>query len=240
MKNTLCEKCYFSQKASSNKSCVFDIPNIIKDFHSIEIENDYIKINNYSCRYGFSKVKYQENIDKLSDLDMIEYVKKNNIVQYSLSLIVKDYNPEQICQKINQLSILPYYITIICYEKAESLHKILQSKEDYIPYKIHKFLEDISPPQALHIALETNKNKIGNLMWILDETGLDHAIEEDSIQNINYLINVVQKPAHYYNCKKLNSQFNGVFINTNNYWNLSRTINYEIENNENTLVISYD
>lgn len=240
MKNTLCERCYFSQKASSNKSCVFDIPNIIKDSHSIEVENDYIKINNYTCRYGFSKTKYQENIDKFNNVDMIEYIKKNNIVQYSLSLIVENYSPEEIYQKIKELSILPFYITIICYEKAESLHRILQSKEYSIPYKIHKFLEDMPPAQALHVALETNKNKIGDLMWILNEKGLDYILEKDSIQDINYIINVLQKPAHYYKSKKLNSQFNGIFINTSNYWTLSRTVNYEIESNEHTLITSYD
>lgn len=240
MKNTLCEKCYFSQKISSNKPCVFDIPNLIKDNHIVEIDQEYYKIINYSCRYGFSKKIYEENIDKFHNIDMIDYVKTNNIVKYSLSLMVKNHNPEQIYQKIHQLSILPFYITVICYEKAEDLHKILQSSNNYIPYKIHKFLEDMPPPQALHVALETNKNKIGDLMWILDENGLDYAIDKDSIQNINYTINVIQQPAHYYFSNKLNSQFNGIFINTHNYWALSKTINYEIENNEHTNIVSYD
>lgn len=240
MKNTLCERCYFSQKTSSNEPCVFNIPNLVKDYHSVTIDQEYYKIHNYNCRYGFSKKIYEENIDKFHNIDMIDYVKTNNIVKYSLSLIVKNYNPEKIYQKIHSLSILPFYITVICYEKAEALHKILQSANNYIPYKIHKFLEDMPPAQALHVALETNKNKIGNLMWILDENGLDYIIQKDSIQNINYTINVTQQPAHYYFSNQLNSQFNGIFINANNYWNLSRTVNYEIENNEHTIIVSYD
>jgi hypothetical protein len=241
MKNTPCEKCYFAQKISSNNPCVFNIPNLIKDYHKIEIAEDYYRLTNYSCKYGFSKKTYEENIDRFHDIDMIEYVKTNNIVKYSLALILKENDTcESVYNSIHKLSILPYYITIICKHNTESLHKMLQSSDKYIKYKIHKFLENIPEPQALHIALETNKNNIGNLLWILDTNGLDYCVEQDSVQNINYIINVIQRHAHYYKSKYLNSQFNGIFINSNNYWNLSRTNDYTIENNEHTLVVSYD
>jgi hypothetical protein len=240
MKNTMCKDCYFADTASSDKPCFFDIPNIVRNSNKIEVIDNYNKINNYICRYGFSKKIYQENIDKLHNVDMIEYIKQSNIVKYSLALVIKNSEAENIYQKIHQLSILPYYITIICYKDAQQLHSLLQSPQNYIKYKIHKFLEEIPASHALHIALETNKAKIGNLLWILDENGLDKVLEQDSIQNINYTINVLQTPAHYYKNKNIDSQFNGIFINTNNYWNLSRTHNYEIENNEHTLVVSYD
>ena len=94
--------------------------------------------------------------------------------------------------------------------------------------------------QALHVALETNKNKVGNLMWILNASSLQVCIDNDSIQNINYLINVTQQPAHYYQSKNIDSSFDGIFINTNNYWALSRTQDYTIEKNNQTLVVEYD
>lgn len=240
MSNTICENCYFAQKANSDVPCFFGIPELIKNNYTTEVYNDYLKIQNYNCRYGFSKKTYQENIDKFHTIDMVEYIKQNNIVRYALALIVKD-NVLSVVEKIDKLSIKPYYITIVCYNKdGKILHDALLNREPYIHYKVHNFLENIPSPQALHVALETNKTKIGNLLWILTEDGLDNCVYNDSIQNINYNINVLQNPAHYYKCSSIDSQFDGIFINTNNYWNLSRTHNYEIENNSNILISYYD
>jgi len=247
MKNTICKGCYFANPINSDRSCYFNIPNIIKDFHSIDSTEEYFKINNYSCRYGFSKKSYEENIDKFININVLDvesfaaYIKQQNIVQYSLALIVKNYNSEKILKLYNQLSILPYYITIISYNNSKKLHQDFSNNQPYKPYKVHHFLDtDISEAKALHIALETNKTKIGDLLWILTETGLEQCVANDSIQNINYMINVEQKPTHYYKSSNINSQLDGIFINSNNYWSLSKTINYEIENNERAIVQYYD
>lgn len=241
MSNTICEKCYFAQSASSSKPCSFDIPNLVKDSHGVTEKNNYFVINNYTCRYGFSKNTYQENIDKFNNINMMEYVKQQNIVKYSLMLITNSNAFRTTIDNLNSLSIKPEYITIICYGNGYDIHETLQQKlPEFIKYKVHSFFENISPPNALHVALETNKNKIGNLLWILDDESLAYVCKQDSIQNINYMINVEQKPAHYYRCNKIDSNFNGIFINSDNYWALSRTQDYTIENNQNTLVINYD
>lgn len=242
MNNTVCSGCYFAQEINSATPCVFDIPNIVKEYKTIDTRNNYYVIKNYSCRYGFSKKTYSENIDKFTDIDIIEYVKKQNIVKYSLALILdKKQNCKNLIDKINSLSIKPQYLTIICYDKGQELHQLLQSElKPYIEHKVHNFLDDISGPRALHVALETNKSKIGNLMWILKSSDMEQVLKDDSIQNINYIINVEQKPAHYYKSSHIDSNFSGIFINTNNYWTLSKTIDYTIEYNSNTLVINYD
>jgi hypothetical protein len=77
-------------------------------------------------------------------------------------------------------------------------------------------------------------------LWILTETGLERCIAKDSIQNINYIINVEQKPTHYYKSLNIDSQLDGIFINSHNYWSLSKTINHEIENSEYTTIQYYD
>lgn len=242
MKDTICQNCYFAKPIDSAKPCEFDIPDIIKQDKIIESRENYFVIKNYACRYGFSKKIYEENIDKLSNKNMIDYIKEQNIVKYSLALVLeKNANHEQIIKNINRLSIKPNYITVICYEKGNHINQLLQSYlSEQIPYKVHNFLEDIGGPQALHIAMETNKSKAGNLMWILNKDLLEDVLSNDSIQNINYAINVEQKSAHYYKYSKIESNFYGIFININNYSALSKTLDYSIENNQNILYITYD
>lgn len=242
MNNTVCSGCYFAQEINSTIPCAFNIPDIIKEYKTIDTRNNYYVIKNYSCRYGFSKKTYSENIDKFSEIDMIKYVKEQNIVKYSLALVLdKEYSYDQLIDNINQLSIKPQYITIICFDKGSQLYQLLNSGlEPYIEHKVHNFLDNISGSQALHVALETNKSKIGNLMWILNAADIKQILDNDSIQNINYIINVEQKPAHYYKSSYINSNFSGIFINTNNYWTLSKTADSTIEHNANTLVINYD
>lgn len=242
MKNTICEQCYFSNPASSDQPCVFNIPEIIKDTHELQIKDNYYILHNYSCRYGFGKKTYKENIDKFSNIDLIEYIKQQNMVAYSLALILEkdeDYNNAIDC--INKLSIKPYYIAIICHNDGKNIHNLLQKNlTTTIKYKVHSFLDNTPSPKCLHIALETNKNNIGNLLWILNYKDLVYCIDNDSIQNINYLINAAQVPAHYYRLSATQSNFSGIFINQDNYWSLSRTLDYTIENNHQTLVTEYD
>lgn len=240
MSNTLCENCLFAKTITSDQPCVFGIPNLIGETYSVENHNNYYKLINYNCRYGLSQKTYQENIDKFTGIDLIEYIKQQNIVKYSLSIVIQDDDVDGTFKLLNSLSIKPYYITAICYNNGGLLHNLLLKQDPYIPYKVHNFIEDIPAAQALHVALETNKNKVGNLMWILNDSSLKLCVENDSIQNINYLINVTQQPAHYYQSKNINSSFNGIFINTNNYWILSRTKDYTIEKSDQTLVIKYD
>jgi len=242
MNNTICAGCYFAQDINSEKPCSFDIPNIVKEHKTIETRNNHYVIKDYSCRYGFSRKTYSENIDKFNNIDMITYVKEQNIVKYSLALILdKEFDCNQLVDAINKLSIKPQYISIICFDKGSQLYQLLQSGlEPYIEHKVHNFLDNVSGPQALHVALETNKSKIGNLMWILNADDMNQILKDDSIQNINYIINVEQKPAHYYKSSRINSNFSGIFINTNNYWVLSKTADYTIEYNSNTLIINYD
>lgn len=240
MSNTLCENCLFAKTATSDQPCVFGIPELIRETYSVENHNNYYKLINYNCRYGLSQKTYQENIDKFTGIDLIEYIKQQNIVKYSLSIVIQNDEAGDTFDLLNSLSIKPHYITAICYHNGGLLHNLLSKQDPYIPYKVHNFLEDMPAAQALHVALETNKNKVGNLMWILNDKSLRLCIENDSIQNINYLINVTQQPAHYYQSKNIDSSFDGIFINTNNYWALSRTKDYTIEKNDQTLVVEYD
>ena len=240
MKNTLCRDCYFAKKTTSNdKACFFDIPAIVKDIHNIHIDNEFNVIENYQCRYGMSNKIYKENIDKFHSVDLIEYIKQQNTIRYSVAVILdKSPDIDLLINNLNNLSIKPYYITIVCYNNTENLTKKINKLG--IKYKIHKFLEDIAGPQALHIALETNKQNIQNVLWILTETGLDHVVKNDSIQEINYLVNVEQKSIHYYKCSNIDSNIDGVFIGTDNYKLFSKTIDYTIEQNTNILFDYYD
>jgi hypothetical protein len=241
--NTLCHKCFFAQTYDSGKACFFNIPDIVKDTHKVEVHDNYYKIKNYICKYGIDKKIYDENIEKFYDLDIVEYVKAKNIVSYSLSLICHDSSASNVLENINSLSIKPNFIFVICNNSSisKNLSNKLSQNSPYIKFKVHDFLDkEMMPERCLHVALETNKNNMGNMMWIIDNKDFDVFITNDSIQNINYMINVEQKPAHYYKHSTINSQFSGIFINSNNYWALSKNTKYEIENNEHTIVLNYD
>lgn len=240
MSNTRCKECLFAKPIDSDTPCVFNIPELIKNNYSVEADNNYFKLINYNCRYGLGKRVYQENIDKFHNIETIEFVKQQNIVKYSLAIILNTDNFNKTLDLLGSLSIKPSYITAICYKNGNILYQQLLQQNPYIQYKVHNFLEDMPKAQALHVALKTNKNKIGNLMWILDEESMEICVKNDSIQNINYLINVTQQPAHYYRSRTISSAFEGIFINTNNYWTLSRTKDFTIEKNDQTLVVNYD
>ena len=125
--------CYFAQEINSATPCAFDIPNIVKEYKTIDNRNNYYVIQNYSCRYGFSKKTYSENIDKFNEIDMVKYVKEQNIVKYSLALILdKKYSYDQLINDINQLSIKPQYITIICFDKGPELYKLLKFRPNVV------------------------------------------------------------------------------------------------------------
>jgi hypothetical protein len=241
MKNTICEKCQFSNTADSEKPCVYDIPNLIKDIHKVDIVNNYYQLNNYQCRYGFSKETYNANIDQLQNIDIQEYIRFNSQIQYSLWILLEnntDY--KKLLKKINNLPIIPHYLFFICYDNGFALSNLLSNNKPYINFKIGHFLQDITQPQALHILFETNKNKAGAYMWILNEQDLYEYEINESILNINFMINVEQKPAHYYKYKNIDSNLNGIFIHTNNYYHLSKSVNYTINKQEDTLVLNYE
>lgn len=244
MKNTKCEDCVFAKSVDQEQSCFFGIPNIVKDIHIVEISNNHHIIKNYQCRYGFSKKIHQENIDKFINVDMVDFVKKNNIVRYSLSILIddKDYTEQEkqkTIEELMSLSIKPYYITIVCGKDGQMWQTLLDKQNIDIKYKVHNFLEATPIAKALHIALETNKKNIGHLMWILSPETLTTCIKNDSIQNINYNINVKQKPAHYYT-NNIKSNLDGIFINTDNYWALTKTEDYCLLQDDKLLMEIYD
>lgn len=241
MNNTICKKCIFSKPINQHDVCSFGIPDIISNKDILDIDDGFYKINNYTCRYGFSKEIYEKNVDKFSQIDMMEYIKTQNIIKYSMILLVDNtcYRSELI-KKISDISILPEYVTIICYGDGGLIHKDMLRYNSTIKHKVHNFLDTVPYEKAIHTAIETNKNNLTNFIWIIKDVSINTYIENDSIQNINYLINVLQNPSFYYKSSKINSQLDGIFINTHNYNVLSNNIEYKIYDDEKIIAEFYD
>lgn len=240
--NTLCRNCHFAKEITADEPCKFGIPELIKDIHSIRTIDNYYVLDNYTCRYGISEKIYQENIDKFTGIDLIEYTKQQNVISYTLAIVLdKDSDYNKVIEHINMLSIKPHYLMIICNNNGNNIHQALKSSlKTEIKYKVHSFLAETPLPQNLHTAIETNKNNIGNMFWILDYNDFIKYSTNDSIQNLNYLINVAQPPVHYFRPSGSKSNFSGIFINLPNYVILSRTQNYTIEDNNHTIIVEYD
>ena len=247
--NTSCKKCYFAQEASSEKSCEFYIPDAIASNKKIEVIDNYNYIHNYLCKYGLSKDKADEISTNKSELDLKVYAKSRVAPVYDLFCMVDtDDQIENICNQIIKLEIKPERINLSF--KRDYDMKRAQSACDTIlgnqmSWKLHYFLEDKPEYETLHIATSTDdKLSSCKFIWIVNEKILESAIKQDSINRINYIVNVDQPDAAILMSKTSTDYFYGIFLTIENmngiYKNINANIGQAIEESYIDTIVYYD
>jgi hypothetical protein len=247
--NTSCKKCYFAQETSSEKSCEFYIPEAIAANKKIEVIDNYNYIHNYLCKYGLSKDKADEISTNKSEIDLKVYAKSRVAPAYDLFCILSDNDDiENICDHIIKLEIKPERINLSFkrdydMKRAQSVcEKILGNK---MSWKLHYFLEDKPAYETLHIATSTDdKLSSCKFIWIVNQAILESAINKDSINRINYIVNVDQPDTAILMSKISVDYFYGIFLTIDNmngiYKNVNPNLGQAIEESYKDTIVYYD
>ena len=197
MKNTYCVNCLFSQPVgSSGPVCELGIIDKIKDSKSISIdENNYYTVNDYLCRFGFSKKTYNSNAEAMKDLDLKAELEKRRQLRYYLVVDARGVEDhERIINKIINSQLSPKYVSIlvssdtVVMKYAEQIEN--HKSRDY-GYKIHCVIEPGDITKILPLVIDTNLRKNDTqYLWIADENTIDDI--DHSIKSITELLHVYQ------------------------------------------------
>lgn len=235
MLHTNCLKCYFSDRIDSETPCQFHIPEAIKNIKKIDIVDGFNYIHDYTCRYGVSREIVNNKI-KEHDIDIFEYAKHQAALKYILYIKFTKYNFVEVCNKIKQLSIVPQFVHLAFDTdyKFQNINKLAEEQfvDCTFKWKLHRFIEAQPDNKQLHISLSTNQ-PISKYIWILKDFMLDRCIENDSINQINYIMNIEQPPLAIMHNKTESSYFYGLFMtleNLNGIWsNISDDLDLAIK-----------
>jgi hypothetical protein len=251
-KNTLCEKCYFSDKADSDKNCVFYIPDAISDIKTINIVNGYNSIEKYTCRYGVSK----DTVDnKMKDMDignLEEYAKNRVFPKYMLFIFAEpdEDSLNNICDSINALSIKPQAVSIVFI--TESLNDLNPQKicEEKLgkscSWKLHMFFDTSKKDYEVAYAALSTDTRLQKCEFITlaNTETLKYFASTDRINRINYIINVEQPDLALLRTKTTDSYFYGMFMTLDNFKGISNNVDKDIakaiEDNYKNMIGSYD
>lgn len=218
MLHTSCSRCYFSNIVDSEQPCAFHIPEAIKDIKKIDIIENFYYIHEYTCKYGVSKEAVNNKI-KEHNIDILEYAKHQAALKYTLYVKVNDINFITICDKINHISIQPQFVHLV-FDADYDFQNIAQTAEQQFAnssfkWKLHKFIEKQPEHKQLHISLSTNQ-LLSKYIWILKDSMLDNCINHDSINQINYTMNIEQPKLAIMQNKSADNYFFGLFMTLDN------------------------
>ena len=232
--NTNCKVCCFSDVASSTTPCQLHIIDQVKNTKDIIVKDDYYYINNYRCKYGFSKEQLDKHPELFKDIDLIDYIKTKQLVSYYLIIDYRSSNTsiEDIANYINKLEIKPKFISILLYEtELAPIVNILNEKLDKsLKWKTHNFLtKDTSLGLAIKTTLDTSKIlKESNYLWIVDSADLKRIADGNSILDINRIINIDQPLCNALKCENI-EPISGLFINTQTYMYITHKVHQFID-----------
>jgi len=204
MANTSCGGCLFNN--INDKECYFDIPEIIRDTKKVTLKNDLPYIEDYSCRYCFSKNVYEAN-PELKTTDIVQIVLSKAKIRYYLVIDINNYldSIESICDIISKLDIKPQYISFLNKDKkkSEMIAKELNSKMPVgIGWKLHNFIADDKLQDCITVSLDTNIQKTdADLFLVYDPSSLD-------FETLNNRINFLQ-----IECVVKQTKFNAAIAN---------------------------
>jgi phosphoenolpyruvate synthase/pyruvate phosphate dikinase len=97
----------------------------------------------------------------------------------------------------------------------------------------------------LHIATSTDDKLLScKFIWIVNEKTLESAVKQDSINRINYIVNVNQPDAAILMSKTSTDYFYGIFLTIENmngiYKNINANIGQAIEESYIDAIVYYD
>jgi hypothetical protein len=128
-------------------------------------------------------------------------------------------------------------------KRAQSVcEKILGNQ---ISWKLHYFLEDKPAYETLHIATSTDdKLSSCKFIWIVNQAILESAINKDSINRINYIVNVDQPDTAILMSRISVDYFYGIFLTIDNmngiYKNVNPNLGQAIEESYKDTIVYYD
>jgi hypothetical protein len=191
---------YSSGEQSDSPICSKNIIEQIKDTKNIKQEDGFNIIENYACRYGFSKHIYEQNKDQWDPQDFENRMTENSRIRYYLLLDCydSDLDLKDIIQQIPQLSIPPKSVSFMF--RSFAFRPFDQEYQDYllsnykdIRWKAHNFLEEIPLEDSIDHILSTNaKNNNTSIFLVYNAKDLQF-IDRD-IQKINDNMILYQSP----------------------------------------------
>jgi hypothetical protein len=217
---TKCESCIFSSPVSGgDPTCKFNIIDYIKDIKNININQDFYYIDDYVCRFAFGKDTYENNKEELKTIDLVQVLLDRSSIKYYLIMELSNEDcVDQMVDSINNLSILPKFISFVTFKYAnheQLIEKLSNKLNKKIQWKIHKFLVDETIDHRIHPILDTNK-RANNSHYFLVCKGEEASGLENYIMRINTMINIEQIKFHIL-MKDLSHSIYGIFMSFDHY-----------------------
>lgn len=188
MINTKCSECMFAHSVTedtTNLGCSKKIIHHIQNIKNItQDSNGFNVIENYACRFGFSKQIYEANQDQLSAIDFEARLLENSTIRYYLLLdCIENINFDHIINILPNLPVSPKAVSFmfrsLSYRPFNNQHqKYLVSNYKNISWKAHNFIEDTDLEFAIDHILSTNA-KLNQTSYFL----VYNASNIDRIQN---------------------------------------------------------
>lgn len=241
--NTSCEKCYFAHPIDSDKPCDFYIPDVVRESKQLENINGFYYIHNYRCKYGVSKEAAEGQL-KSFDVDLYDYAKHQVVPKYVL--YIKTTTPEafeRVCDNLNKLAIPPQFVHLV-FDYDFDITNVQQTADRILTnanfgWKLHRFLEEKQDWEQLYVSLSTDQHIVkSDFLWILNDTMLNAAIENDYINKINFIINVQQPDLGILTNHLSNNYFYGIFMTLSNLDGIWQHVGYDIDTAIKTLYLN--
>lgn len=213
---TKCEKCLFSDYASSPEPCAMNIIEKIDSNKTIEIVDNFYQISHYRCPFAFSIDVYKENIDKLGSIDNLKHqlIDRAQIDYYMIIFLDTD-DLDEVCASISELPISPKFVSFIIQQNNDTGNIIARLNEKLpkdLGWKLHNFLEVLSFQDSLDTVFKTNTHTSNiTYFWINDSKSFKGWGKDISV--INSIIVLEQPFLH----ALFRSDHDGIFLTFNNY-----------------------
>lgn len=231
MINTNCQECIYASKVIADNiesGCSKNIIAQIKNYKTITQNNDKFNIiNDYTCRYGFSKKIYEANKDELLKVNFEDKLSLNSKIRLYLLLDCSNENIEfdNIITTLKTLDIMPNMISFMCRKLSyrpfnPELHTTqIDELSSDLKWKVHNFLMELDIQDSIDHILSTNASTNNTHYFLVYDSKDIDSLNQD-ITTINQQIILYQNP-HIALCK-----------NTNNLFGLSMSfVNYKVAKN---------
>lgn len=231
MTKTRCNKCLFSDSASSEQPCKFDIPELLKNIKTISIVNDFYEIENYRCLYGFSSKQYEDHIEDLKDISIEDIILEKAMLKYYLIVDTRSASKDKISKivdEINQLSIKPKRCSFILNpEAADQIYGYVKDNLRCNKWTTHIFIDGLSMNHCINIILDTNL--LSSDAWcvlFLDANQLVDDQVDKIINNLQTIFIIQQK--NFYGVYSTKDSLHSLCLNCSVYKALTSTTDRDI------------
>lgn len=234
MLRTNCSKCYFSDTVSSDRPCVFFIPDAIKDKKRLDVIDDFFYIDNYTCKYGIARDVVENKILKEHPIDIVEYAKYQAGLKYILYIKIKQQDFAETCNRIKSLSILPQYVHMTFDTDYDFQNTTTIAQQQFancqFKWKLHKFIENQPEYKQIYLSVSTNTQLLQykNIWIVTDDLLIDYA-NNDCINTINYIMNIEQPLLGILNHTKATKYLYGLFMTTENLYGIWSNVSNDLD-----------